>query len=157
MLIVEDGTGLSNADSYVSLSFIDEYESKYKPTPSWGSATSAVQEIAARVATQYVDVLLRQRVVSSPLRSSQALVFPRQDGMPLLLLQATAEAALRAVSEPLLVDVEANNANVQSLAQRFAVFAQTVTYSSAGRPQQTTYTIVRKLLEPFIWQGVERG
>jgi len=53
-LIVEDNTGLANAESYISVADADVYLANMGRT-SWAAATTAAKEIALRKATQYID------------------------------------------------------------------------------------------------------
>jgi len=99
-LVVEDGTGLSNAESYISVADADIYIAAYKGADAtWDDATDAAKEIAARQATQYIDGLYNW--IGEPETSTQALDWPRNyvydelgyavDGIPTNLEQATAE------------------------------------------------------------------
>ena len=75
-LVVEDGTGVTGADSYVSIAEADTYAAANGLT-SWASATAAAKEIALRQATRYVDT--RYRFRGSRLGLRQPLEWPRGD------------------------------------------------------------------------------
>ena len=53
-LIVEDGTGVSGAESYISVVDADDYHTNHGNT-SWGSADTTAKEIALRKASEYLD------------------------------------------------------------------------------------------------------
>lgn len=57
-LIVENGQGLRNAESYASVSYIDAYLAALGRTTEngWATALTAGKEGAARAATQYLDL-----------------------------------------------------------------------------------------------------
>jgi len=99
-LTVEDGTGLSSADSYTSLADAESYIENYKGVNSaWDAASDSEKEVAARVATAYLDGLYDWD--GSVGSSAQALGWPRNYaydelmasilGVPQAVVNATAE------------------------------------------------------------------
>ena len=54
-LVVEDGTGKTDADSYLSLVDADAYNLAHSASTDWNGAVEAVKEKALRLATQYLD------------------------------------------------------------------------------------------------------
>ena len=70
--VVEDGTGLADATSYVSVAFSDVYLDDV-----WDAYTDAVKETSLMAATEYIDVLYGGRFKGYPLTTTQALEFPR--------------------------------------------------------------------------------
>src|SRR5262245_28766081 len=101
-LVVEDGTGLEDADSYISVSDATIYVTRYYPATSdqrtrWSAATAgegADAEVALRRATRDIDALYT--FSGEPLTDTQALEFPRygQDEVPPEVMDATVEMAL---------------------------------------------------------------
>lgn len=93
-LVVEDGTGLSNADSYESLTDADTYATNYGLTDWSALAASpgvddAKKEVALRNATLNIDIA--RIYLSEKLKDTQSLEFPRKDtdiGMPERVRQA---------------------------------------------------------------------
>jgi len=73
--IVEDGTGLATANSYVSVAYADDFHSDRGNT-SWASATTATQQAALIKATDYVESNYTI-ITGSVLVSTQALQWPR--------------------------------------------------------------------------------
>lgn len=108
-ITVEDGTGLSNADSYLSVANADTYHTNFGNS-AW-TGTTAVKEAALRKATQYLDsTYMWKGDISS---TTQSLNFPRiniedsqgrilDDTIPIKLKDATAELALAALSSDLV-------------------------------------------------------
>lgn len=102
-LIVEDGTGLANADALVSSAFCDAYHLARGNTAWTGSAD--VKEPAIRRATAYLSNSFAWRG-QKRLRRAQALAWPRTDvtdeageavaynAVPVEVQQACAEIAL---------------------------------------------------------------
>ena len=107
-LIVEDGSGLSTSESYISVSDADARHTALGNT-AWTGA-DAVKEAALRNATQYIDTTYNFRSAKS--YQYQALEFPRQmwdwdaDPMMTRLRSATVELAVKALTESLFADVE---------------------------------------------------
>lgn len=100
-LIVEDGTGMPDSQSYASVADADAYFALWGEPAEWTAATDDEKEIALRNATRWID--LQVRWYSTRLEEDQALLWPRVpfydaygvlvEGIPELLKQATAEAA----------------------------------------------------------------
>ena len=122
-LIVEDGTGLANADSYASAATADAYATAMGLT-AWATATAGQKDIALRRATQYIDA--RYTFRGQRVTEAQALQWPREIvtygilGATLLqpvqtvdlswpvraVVNACCELAVRALAGPLMADVE---------------------------------------------------
>lgn len=102
-IVVEDGTGLANADSYISLADADAYHAALG-NAEWAATSTDGREVALRRATQYLDT--RYQFAGEPLTTTQALAWPRTAATwPVSRLRAaTCEAALRALAGPLYVD-----------------------------------------------------
>ena len=109
-LIVEDGSGLDTAESYVSVADAGTYCTAHGLS-AWTGA-DAVKEAALRNATQYIDTTYNFRSAKS--YQYQSLEFPRQmwdwDADPLMtrLRSATVELAVKALTENLFADVESS-------------------------------------------------
>lgn len=145
-LIVEDGTGLPNADSYLSVADADAYHAAMGNT-AWQPLASAEKEAALRRATQYLDTRYRWR--GQRLTTTQALEWPRSTAAwPVRRLQdATAELALRAAEQGSLYADE-GPAAVKSE----TVGPISVTYADA-QSGQVRFAIVEDLLAGLITGG----
>lgn len=146
-LIVEDGTGLPNADSYLSVVAADAYHAAMGNDAVWQPLNATDKEAALRRATQYLDTRYRWR--GEPLTTTQALAWPRTSAQwPVRRLQdATAELALRAAEQGSLYADE-GPAAVKSE----TVGPISVTYADAQRGQ-VKFTIVDDLLAGLIMGG----
>lgn len=105
--VPEDGTGLSTANSYITLAYAETYHDDRGNT-SWASATSSTQQAACIKATDYIqsNFIFTGGVVAS---ATQALQWPRysaidrngnlidSDSVPDVVKQATAILALEVV------------------------------------------------------------
>lgn len=75
-LIVEDGTGRSDAESYVSVAEADTYFSNRGYT-LWATLLEAEKEQALRRSTDYIGEVYRLRWNGSRVNGTQALDWPR--------------------------------------------------------------------------------
>lgn len=149
-LVVEDGTGTSGADSYLSLDDFATYCTNYGHNT--GSATNEAKEVALRKATAYIDGF---RYRSLRLTESQALEFPRAGlvdwnglavtGVPLRVKNACAELAVRALTTTLDKDQDRGG-----MVKSKSVGPISVTYSDKA-PAGTVFTAVEKLLQPYFY------
>ena len=109
-LIVEDGSGKADAESYADVAFADAYVDAQGGSATWSAADdTTVIEPALRKATQWIDDTFGQRWKGYRKTQAQALRWPRQgvydrdgylidsESLPLRLKQATAAVALEVV------------------------------------------------------------
>lgn len=104
-LVVEDGTGLANADAYASEAFVTAWHAGLGRT-DWAAFTADQKDQSIRRATFYIDSRFGRVFRGHRSSSSQALEWPRfsawdDEGMPLdavpvALQRAVAEYALQA-------------------------------------------------------------
>lgn len=143
-LIVEDGTGLENADSYASLATADAYVAAYQPdgADDWDAATDAEQEVALRRATLWLDTNYASRWIGVQIKDSMALDWPRfgaysdgvllaNDELPVRLVQACVEAAIRFLSGELDGDVPATSGGIRREVKRLGPLSKEVEYVSS--------------------------
>jgi hypothetical protein len=113
--VVEDGTGLPDANSYADVDFADEYfvERGYV---AWTGGTELKKTWLVQ-ATDYIEQVFAWRFAGSQMFPGvQGLAYPRKDVvlrdgtrmldgvMPVTLLRATCQYALRAKTGPLMPD-----------------------------------------------------
>lgn len=112
-LVVEDGTGVTGGNAYVSVANANAYHTLMGNT-AW-TGTDAVKEVAILRATQYMDISFVWRGVR--ISNAQPLEWPRVDYWvdadrddnvwpPRGLVEACCELALRALTGELIVDIE---------------------------------------------------
>lgn len=79
-LIVEDGTGLADAESYISVADCDSILVSWgRSTTEWEALTEAQKEGQLRNSTMYIDSTYAHKFSGEVLNSVQALAWPRQD------------------------------------------------------------------------------
>lgn len=106
-LIVEDGTGIANAESLTSVAFFRDYHAK-RGNASAAALTDEVVEQLLRKATDYFVAIYGQSLNSVPAVLGQALPFPRllwALTVPLLIQQGIVELALIAKTTPLMPNI----------------------------------------------------
>lgn len=127
-LVVEDGTGVAGADSYISLADATTYHANMANAAWAAVADDPTREALLRQATQYLTSLYRLRWAGVRRTSAQTLDWPRYDvampdapmgygslpafypydKVPDEVRHACAELALRAIDAPLLGDLTQN-------------------------------------------------
>lgn len=118
---VEDGTGLADSNSYIDIEFADEYHSD-RGNEDWQATDEAKEKLLIK-ATDYIDMRYGPSFKGQRLESAtQALRFPRAylyndegdllEGIPAALKKATAEYALRALSQVLAPDPVFDDSNL---------------------------------------------
>lgn len=149
-IIVEDGAGKADAETYVSVVVADAYHTAMGNT-AWTGADAA-KEIALRRATQYLDNRYTYR--GTRLTSTQALEWPRVgyelgwrvEAWPVPNLRdACCEAALRALTDPLQTDVAADQVTEETVGP--------ITVKYAAKSGQTRYPVVDSLLARYSAGG----
>lgn len=167
-IIHEDGTIVSGAQSYVSMSYADDYHSKHGNT-AWAAATEPDREVALREGTSWIDARFKRLWQGWRVDKDQPLDFPRQevyypDGwlvgstvIPRDLKDAVCEAALRALSGDLDPDL-ARGGRVKS--QSVGPLSRTF---QDDAPPGTVYQRIENLLSWLVSEGsasqvkVQRG
>ena len=160
-MVVEDGTGLSNADAYVSVADADIYHASYNGSTDWSGATTAAKEMAIMVATQYIDNTYGSAWKGTRTGSVQSLDWPRagvqdqngfvqaSDELPNKLKQAAAEVALRHVQgDDIMVDID-EPGTISEETLKAGPVSTTVKYAG-GMGQVVQFSIVDALLQHFI-------
>jgi hypothetical protein len=163
-LTVEDGTGKTDADSYVSLVDANTYDTAHGADAGWGAAADAAKEEGLRKATQYLDLAYSWR--GSRTNSDQALMWPRRwlwfDGfrlaetaMPQQLKDATVELAIQHVNDTtVLFPVASTERGVKSERKKLGTLEKEVEYLGT-KPTAKAFPIVSALIRQFIFTGAE--
>ena len=155
-LEVEDGTGKSTAESYISVADASTYHTA-RGNAAWAAlASDTVREQCLRKATDYMEQVYRSRWQGCRVGETQALSWPRydvevegyaidSDVVPDAVKRACAELALRASAADLNPDLTQGVLSEQ-------VGSISVTYDKAS-PQFTRYRAIDALLSPYLKAG----
>lgn len=152
-LVVENGTGLSTAESYVSVADATARHAALG-NAAWAALDSdTIREQALRRATNYMVQTYRSRWAGSRINSTQALDWPRYDVsvdgysvdsniVPADIVNACADLALKASTDTLNADLER------------AIIREKVgpleTEYSAYSPQRPRYPAIDGALAPYL-------
>lgn len=160
--VVEDGTGLANANAYISVAFADQYHDDYGAPSEWMVSTLAEKEHAIREATRYLDGSHSSRWRGTRGSESQALDHPRfgvvdTDGWSrdddLIFVEvknATAIAALKSrQGELFLPDVSAAEVGIKSESVSVGPISESKTYERTKRTFKR-FSIIEATLRPII-------
>ncbi|QQP97929.1 DnaT-like ssDNA-binding protein [Lysobacter enzymogenes] len=143
MLIVEDGTGLPDAESYASAATASSHFAK-RGVDAWGELSEDAKDAALRNATDYMEAVFGLLWRSVRKTEEQALSWPRVGwgGVPEPVIRACCELALKASTGPLLPDQAAQ-------VKQETVGPITVVYQDGAR-QGTYYAYVNEMLRPLL-------
>ncbi len=157
--IVEDGTGLSDANSLMSVADADQITENYDNPSAWSSATTAEKENALRQATRYLNYNYIWDGAKTV--SDQALQWPRvqtydedfllieNNVIPQRVLEACAYLALQEVNGDTLIDDQQNEAQVKKTKDVIGPITEEREYVHGESPDKT-YTVVDLLVAPFV-------
>lgn len=132
--VVEDGTGLPDANSFVSVEFANDYF-QLRRVVDWDGDLEDKQAWLVQ-ATDYISN--RFGFKGLKLKSDQALPFPRSGTgfptMPVNLLKATCEYAVRAKLGPLAPDlvVDETGRAVAAKTEKVGPIEDAITYATSG-------------------------
>jgi hypothetical protein len=156
-LIVEDGSGMSTAESYVSAADASTYFAAHGgATTAWTAATSGEQEAALRYARVWMDA--RYMWPGSIMKLSQALEWPRYGafdsdgriylGVPQVIKDAQCELAKEHLNLALNTPVtQANFISSVSTSRSEGGDTDSLSVSyNAGAPVERDFTYVDRLL-----------
>ena len=169
-LIVEDGTGKTDANSYLSVADADSYHADHSASSTWAAADQAAKEKALRLATQYLDARCNGRWRGLQKTQGQALAWPRYsavddegfaydcDTLPQRLKDATAELALRVVGGDTLLADQSKAARLASSSVSVGPITKSVSYVGGLDPAKK-YPLIEALMAPLVVAGssLERG
>ena len=140
-LVIEDGTGLTNSESYVDESYVDAYFLKRGNT-EWDSITNKESRIV--LAMDFIEN--NYTYLGTKLVSTQSLSFPRlingETVYPIAIKNALCELALKANNGDLLQDTGKTTI-------REKVGTLEIEYD-ANQDDLTSYNYVNKLLAPYL-------
>jgi hypothetical protein len=160
-IIIEDGTGVATAESYLSVADADSYHAA-RGHLDWDALDTEDKEIYLRQATDYLTQAYRLRWKGYRTHSTQALDWPRANvqlpdvsftyagygayvpfnQVPTEVQRACAELALKAVDGPLAPDIERS-------VSREVVGPIDITYDPAA-PLVTRFRAIDLLLAPLL-------
>jgi len=166
-IIVEDGTGKTDAESYISVSDADDYASNWYGTLSdWDDLADAAKERALRIGTRFID---SHEFKGYRANDDQVLSWPRAqlgyidgqyidaDEIPQRVERATVEAALKYIQGETLFP-DHYGASVKSESKTIGPIGNSTTYQTSKKAQKV-FEAVKRLLDPLLMQSgtIARG
>ena len=148
-LVVEDGTGLANAESYVSI--------PASPSPT------AQKEAYLRKATEYLDNRYGDAYQGARVTTTQALGWPRayavvdgvevaEDALPTQLIRATCEVALLLAQGVDITPVLERGGRIKALTQVVGPLSERTAWADDASPY-ATFTAVDRWIKPLLDYG----
>lgn len=158
--VVETGAGLSNANSYASVSAADSYVSD-RGIAGWAALTLTVKEQSLVKATDYLEATYRNAWKGNRVSETQSLSWPRYnvvvDGfnyasnvVPPQVLNACIEMALKASSGETLI------ADQSQKVKREKIDVIEIEYQDYSDPTQR-YPFVNRMVTPYLISASESG
>lgn len=151
--VVETGAGLSNSNSYASVTAADEYVTDRGIT-GWTSLTSTVKQQALIKATDYLEATYRDAWKGDRVTETQALSWPRMsvyvdnflmdaNVIPKSVINACIEMALKSAAGETLI------ADQSQRVKREKVDVIEVEYQDYSDPAQQ-YLFVNRMLSAYL-------
>ncbi|QMV29693.1 hypothetical protein [Vibrio phage vB_VnaS-AQKL99] len=140
--VVEDGTGKSDATSYVDVAYADEYF-KRKGYTAWANLSNEAKEAELINGTEYADKKFGFKLDGRPLKDTQSLEFPRSGlkdryGRPILgvpdnIKQATCEYAILSSAGRLYPQTSQVDENIKRESVKVGPITTTTEYVESRR------------------------
>lgn len=162
--VVENGTGLSTANSYASTEEADQYHADYGAPAVWDESTVEQKQEALRTASRALDAMFLGRWLGVRISQAQALAWPRYDvediegflisssAVPREVKAATAVLALLVRSGVDLLPDDLESTSIRRETKKIAGMEHTVEYVG-GATEQRTYTLVERLTKHLVQAG----
>lgn len=150
-IIIEDGTGLSNAQAYCDYSYFNNYVTMRGITHSF--SRPAIEAALVVSAIDWVDG--EHEYANEKLKDTQSLKFPRTVfGLPVNIKEANAQAAWLHLNKQLFPDLSkiSTYGDIESESKQLAVMSKSVTYAK-GTSQKYSRVLpkgLRMLLAPYL-------
>ncbi len=164
MLVVEDGSGVTGANSYVEQSIADDYWED-RGDATWDAAISDDKDAALVRATASIDATYRGRFPGYRTHGrGQELEWPRTDAydtednliaadeIPVEIIEATCEAALRELATP-----GATLPDLQPATKRIKAGSVEIEYASNASDQPVTFQTIDGILSGILISGSAGG
>ena len=159
--IVEDGSGLTTANSLASVAELDAYAADYPVPSSFATAAQAAKEKGLRVASQYMDIKYAWKGIKT--KRDQGCCWPRfnsDDGtygmdsnvIPFKVKQACCYLATRVIEgDDLLALLEAEG-EIKSHSESVGPISESTTYVGSESPN-TEYQVADGLVKDYLIAG----
>ena len=160
---LEDGTGVVDANAYVSVATVTQYAEDYLEASSeWTALPQATQERLIRVATRYLDAQFGTAWLGTRANETQALDWPRSGvydrsgfylastALPSALERACCQFIIEATADDLLPNLDSAG-RVKRFREKMGAFDEETEYESGfaeGKVYQLALGLLGELLRP---------
>jgi hypothetical protein len=160
--VVEDGTGKSDANAFITIAEADQAIDNYWSSSTWTAASDAEKQDAIRKATQYMCLSYTWK--GYRVHETQALQWPREwvwddEGwyieiteIPQKVKDACAYLALKVIEGATLLEDQENESEVKKTKFVVGPITEEIEYVRGEAPD-TAYVIADNLLDPYTEQG----
>lgn len=157
--IVEDGTGLDDANALITTDEADEIISNYGNSVDWSGASPTTKKNAIRVATRFMDYNYQWKGYKT--YSTQALQWPRlymtdeddneieSDIIPEKVKEACATLALKVVEGTTLLEDVESSSMVKRKKEIVGPITEETEYVSGEAPG-TTFQVADRLVKFYV-------
>lgn len=153
--IVEDGTGVADANSLCAVAFADSYFLD-RGIVAWAGVTAAKETALVR-ATDYIETRFGLKFRGDVVDVNQALSWPRTDAgaddiVPLGVRKAASEYALRALTTTLAPDPTTDESGrvVASKSEKVGPISETTTFVGSSVVTFKPYPAADLLIKPWL-------
>lgn len=161
-IIVEDGTGLADAETWVDVAAVTTYLTNRNLETAWVAASPAAQEAALRESADYLTQTFRGLWKGTILTSTQVLPFPRENivdeegrdvtGVPDQLKNAQIELAALAISTSLVENLTTDSGIIKREKDKIDVIESETEYVG-GKRTQPKFVKVERMLYSLLVAG----
>lgn len=160
--IVEDGSVVTNANALISIDDADQIMENYGNSTDWSGASQDEKEYSIREATRFLDI--NYTWDGYKVDADQTTQWPRdsvydEDGNLIdndivhqLVKEACTYLALQVIKGDVLIEDFENKSKVKKTKDVIGPLTEEREYVVGESPEKT-YSIVEKLLSPFIING----
>lgn len=158
-IVVEDATGLSNSETYLSVA---DYKSYWLDRGVTVAEDDATIEAHLRLSTEYIDLRWGSLIPGDPIATDQALIFPTTYyetdpvSLPVSLKRATAEYTAWSISNGLYInDTLTSESNIKYKKEKLGPIEEEIEYfskSTSNYPKVTKGDALMRSLS-FTQQG----
>lgn len=157
--VVEDGTGLSNANAYCTVTEADQYHVDQGDPTTWSNAIQSAREDAIRQATQAIDLGFSWKGIR--VNSTMSLRWPRwgvedddfyvvdSTSVPQRVKEAAAYLALKVINGDVLLPDHQDEGEVKRKKEVLGPLTEETEYFSPNSPNKE-YQKVEAMLSPFV-------
>lgn len=157
--IVEDGTGLDNANALLTVAEADQIMENYGASSDWSGASNEIKENGIREATRFINMQYSWK--GWRVHTTQALQWPRSECyddednivdyeiVPERIKEACAYLALKVVEGRTLLDDLENAATVKKTKDVIGPLTEEIEYVK-GEEAGVNWQIADKLVLPYI-------